>query len=145
MLTLTQHTTNSLRRRNKKVAVHSCPNTPMNAGREQRSGGTVGRVWSSRGAQQGVARCTHAGPWLDSNLFVTLPLRNAVVMCRPLITPDNCWHKTTWPEFQPSLPPGLVDHGIRENVVGVFRVASHSLVCSIPIAVPGPGANAGRT
>src|SRR5712691_10981907 len=28
-------------------------------------------------------------------------------MCRPLITPDNCWHKTTWPEFQPSLPPGL--------------------------------------
>src|SRR4029450_4425046 len=33
-------------------------------------------------------------------------LRNAVVMCRPLITPDNCWHKTTWPEFQPSLPPG---------------------------------------
>jgi transposase len=33
----------------------------------------VGRVWSSRGAQQGVARCTHAGPWLDSNLFVTLP------------------------------------------------------------------------
>jgi len=34
----------------------------------------VGRVWSSRGAQQGVARCPHAGPWLDSNLFVTLPL-----------------------------------------------------------------------
>ena len=28
-------------------------------------------------------------------------------MCRPLITPDNRWHKTTWPEFQPSLPPGL--------------------------------------
>src|SRR4029450_6120423 len=35
-------------------------------------------------------------------------LRNAVVMCSPLITPDNCWHKTTWPEFQPSLPPGQV-------------------------------------
>jgi len=33
----------------------------------------VGRVWSSRGAQQGVARCTHAGPWLESNLFVPLP------------------------------------------------------------------------
>jgi hypothetical protein len=36
----------------------------------------------------------------------TVP-RNALVMCRPLITPDNCWHKTTWPEFQPSLPRGL--------------------------------------
>ena len=33
----------------------------------------MGRVWSSRGAQQGVARYTHAGLWLDSNLFVTLP------------------------------------------------------------------------
>src|SRR5205823_14448908 len=22
------------------------------------------------------------------------------------ITPDNCWRKTTWPEFQSSLPPG---------------------------------------
>jgi hypothetical protein len=61
-------------KRNRKVAVHSCPSIPMNAGREQRRGGTGGRVWSSRGAQQGVARCTHAGPWLDSNLFVTLPV-----------------------------------------------------------------------
>ena len=33
----------------------------------------MGRVWSSRGAQQGVARCMYAGPWLESNLFVTLP------------------------------------------------------------------------
>ena len=62
------------RKRNRKVAVFSCPSIPMNAGREQKRGGTVGRVWSSRGAQQGVARCTHAGPWLDSNLFVTLPV-----------------------------------------------------------------------
>ena len=45
----------------------------MNAGREQRRGGTAGHVWSSRGAEQGVARCTYAGLWLDSNLFVTLP------------------------------------------------------------------------
>jgi hypothetical protein len=60
------------RKRSRKVAVHSCPSTPLNAGRELRRGGTVGCVWSSRGAQQGVARCTHAGPWLDSNLFVTL-------------------------------------------------------------------------
>src|SRR5262245_40222587 len=51
--------------RNRKVAGHSCPRIPMHAGREERRGGTVGRVWSSRGAQQGVARCTHAGPWLD--------------------------------------------------------------------------------
>ena len=36
-------------------------------------------------------------------------LRNAVVMCDSLITPGNCWRKTTWPEFQPSLPRGLVD------------------------------------
>ena len=33
-------------------------------------------------------------------------LRNAVVMCDSLITPGNCWRKTTWPAFQPSLPPG---------------------------------------
>jgi len=59
--------------RHRKVAVHACPSIPMHAGREERRGGTVGRVWSSRGAQQGVARCTHAGPWLESNLFVTLP------------------------------------------------------------------------
>src|SRR6267142_7093575 len=39
-------------------------------------------------------------------LRLSAVLRNAVVMCKPLIIPDNCWHKTTWPEFQPSLPPG---------------------------------------
>src|SRR5262249_35213599 len=41
-------------------------------------------------------------------LRLSAVLRNAVAMWRPLITPDNCSHKTTWPEFQPSLPPGLV-------------------------------------
>jgi hypothetical protein len=41
-------------------------------------------------------------------LRLSAVLRNAVVMCRPLITPYNCWYKTTWPGFQPSLPPGLV-------------------------------------
>ena len=41
-------------------------------------------------------------------LRLSTVLRNAVVMCRPLITPVNCWHKTTWPEFQSSLPPGQV-------------------------------------
>jgi hypothetical protein len=40
-------------------------------------------------------------------LRLSAVLRNAVVMYRPRITPDNCRHKTTWPEFQPSLPPGL--------------------------------------
>ena len=44
-------------KRNKKVAGHSCPCTPMCAGREQRRGGAVGHVWSLRGAEQGVARC----------------------------------------------------------------------------------------
>jgi hypothetical protein len=34
-------------------------------------------------------------------------LRNALATCGPLITLGNCWRKTTWPEFQPSLPPGL--------------------------------------
>ena len=41
-------------------------------------------------------------------LRLSAVLRNAVVMCRPLITPDHCRHKTTWPAFQPSLPPGLI-------------------------------------
>jgi hypothetical protein len=54
---------NAPRKRNRKVAIHPCPSPPMHAGREQRRGGTVGHVWSSRGAQQGVARCPHAGPW----------------------------------------------------------------------------------
>ena len=39
-------------------------------------------------------------------LRLSAVLRNAVVMCSSLITPYNCWHNTTWPEFQPSLPPG---------------------------------------
>src|SRR5215468_2779051 len=39
-------------------------------------------------------------------LRLSAVLRDAMAMCRPLITPDNRWHKTTWPEFQPSLPPG---------------------------------------
>ena len=41
-------------------------------------------------------------------LRLSTVLRNAVVMCDSLITPGNCWRKTTWPEFQPSLPPGRV-------------------------------------
>src|SRR4029453_2773659 len=41
-------------------------------------------------------------------LRLSAVLRNAVVMCDSLITPGNCWRKTTWPEFQPSLPPGLL-------------------------------------
>jgi hypothetical protein len=41
------------RKRNKKVAVHSCPSIPMNAGCAQKRGGTVGHVWSARGR----ARC----------------------------------------------------------------------------------------
>src|SRR5262249_457737 len=43
-------------------------------------------------------------------------LRDAVVMCDSLITPGNCWRKTTWPEFRPSLPPGLVGVGCRSRV-----------------------------
>lgn len=35
-------------------------------------------------------------------------LRNTVVRCATLITPDNFWRKTTWPEFQPLLPPGHI-------------------------------------
>src|SRR4029453_15673698 len=57
-----------MRKRNRKVAVHACPSIPLNTGREERRGGTVGRGWSSRRAQPGVARCTPAGPWLESNL-----------------------------------------------------------------------------
>src|SRR5207237_8956654 len=59
-------------KRNRQVAARSCPSTPMHAEREQRRGGPVGLRWSSRGAEQGVTRCTQAGPWLESTLFVTL-------------------------------------------------------------------------
>ena len=34
-------------------------------------------------------------------------LRNTLVMCGSLTSPCNFWYKTTWPEFEPSLPPGL--------------------------------------
>jgi hypothetical protein len=39
--------------------------------------------------------------WLikDAATLLRIGLRNAVVMWRAFITPDNCWHKTTWPEF----------------------------------------------
>src|SRR5438132_1719358 len=50
-------------------------------------------------------------------LRLSTVLRNVVVMCSPLITPDNCWHNTTWPEFQPSLPPGLLQrHQVLQGV-----------------------------
>ena len=49
----------------------------------------MGRVWSSRGAQQGVARCTHAGRWLESNLFVTLP--RTTLMIESLQPSTNCY------------------------------------------------------
>jgi hypothetical protein len=34
-------------------------------------------------------------------------LRNALAPYSPLITPGNFWYKTTWPEFQLSLPRAL--------------------------------------
>jgi hypothetical protein len=77
-------------KRNRKVAVHFCPSIPMDTGREERRGGTVGRLWSSRGAQQGVPRCTLAGPWLDSNLFVTLPEQILLTVALVEATRRNC-------------------------------------------------------
>jgi hypothetical protein len=41
-------------------------------------------------------------------LRLSILLRNALATCGPLITPGKCWRKITWPEFQPSLPPGLL-------------------------------------
>ena len=62
-------------------------------------------------------------------LRLSAVLRNAVVMCRPYITPDNCWHKTTWPEFQPSLPPGQF---VRINVCKSNRLRWSNTVGFIP-------------
>jgi hypothetical protein len=41
-------------------------------------------------------------------LRLSLFLRNVLAACGPFITPDKYWRKITWPEFQPSLPPGLL-------------------------------------
>src|SRR6266581_640729 len=40
-------------------------------------------------------------------LRLSAVLRNAFVMCGKLIKHCNFFHKTTCPEFRPSLPPGL--------------------------------------
>src|SRR5205823_1418554 len=40
-------------------------------------------------------------------LRLSAVLRNALVMCGKLIRHCNFFHKTTCPEFRPSLPPGL--------------------------------------
>src|SRR4029450_3006964 len=40
-------------------------------------------------------------------LRLSAVLRNAVIRCAKLRTNCNCFHKTTWPEFRPLLPPGL--------------------------------------
>src|SRR4029453_13577260 len=39
-------------------------------------------------------------------LRLAVVLRNAIVTYGQFITHYNYWRKTTWPEFQPSLPPG---------------------------------------
>ena len=39
-------------------------------------------------------------------LRLSAVLRNALVMCGKLIKHCNFFHKTTCPEFRPSLPPG---------------------------------------
>ncbi len=41
-------------------------------------------------------------------LRLSAVLRNALVMCGKLISHCNFFHKTTCPEFRPSLPPGLL-------------------------------------
>ena len=56
--------------------------------------GRVSRLFLSvRGAQTLLVR-------------LSILLRNTLATCSPLITPGKCWHKITWPEFRPSLPPG---------------------------------------
>src|SRR5262245_31293842 len=74
---------NEMEKRNKKGAVHSYPSTPM---QDVNRGGVAPWVMCGpRGAEQGVAACTHAGPWLDSNFFVTLP----TVIVDKFLTGDN--------------------------------------------------------
>src|SRR5215813_5151815 len=59
-------------------------------------------------------------------------LRNAVLKCKPLITPDHCSHKTTWPEFQPSLPLG---HRIsRPNCCSLRAVMAISSCNEYPVS-----------
>src|SRR5262245_56277200 len=58
-------------------------------------------------------------------LRLSILLRNALATCGPLITPGKCYRKITWPEFQPSLPPGLAE----QARVGVAHMAP-----AIPIA-----------
>jgi hypothetical protein len=84
----------------------------MHAGREQRRGGTVGRVWSSRGAQQGIARCTHAGPWLASNLFVTLPRLHGSSIATII---------TTHMPRNEAAAPGHVCPGIRIHAIAIVQ------------------------
>src|SRR5262245_34634285 len=86
--------------RHRKVAGHACPSIPRHAGHEERRGGTVGRVGSSRGVQQGVACCTHAGPWLESNLYVPLPTgciaTHLLIVFEPIAgTEVRSWQRTT--------------------------------------------------
>jgi hypothetical protein len=42
-------------------------------------------------------------------LHLSRVLRNAVVLCDSLITPGNCWRKTTWSEFPPSPNRAITD------------------------------------
>ena len=57
------------------------------------------------------ARLTHfsVSQKVSQTLLLRLSaiLRNVMVTGGLPITPGNCWPTTTWPEFQPSLPPGL--------------------------------------
>src|SRR5215471_5713769 len=41
-------------------------------------------------------------------LRLSAVLRNALVLCGKFISHWNFFHKSTWPEFQPSLPRGHV-------------------------------------
>src|SRR5262249_37070782 len=70
-------------------------------------------------------------------LRLSAVLRNAVVMYTPRITPDNCWHKTTWPEIQPSLPLGQPQTNFSQTraIPGRSRLRHKTILP--PAAMPG--------
>ena len=54
-------------------------------------------------------------------------LRNTGGMCDPLIPPGNCWRKTAWPKFQPSLPPSHV--GILSQGCSWLSIVTKVMIC----------------
>jgi hypothetical protein len=83
-------------------------------------------------------------------LRLAVVLRNAVVTYGQFITHYNYCRKTTWPEFQPSLPPGqghLVFQFNPDEGQSLYRLGSQPTASSrnVRMACPPEQANRGVT